>query len=218
MRVIDLSMPIHEGMTTYPAHWHPIVEVSQLGRHGIEGRETRKITLGTHTGTHADAPRHFYDGGQTIDQIQMDDLIGEAVLVDLRHMVTQSGLEAIVAKDFGAVSDAFMGRAVVLWFDWDRFLGNKYYYEGHPYLAPSAIEFLVNSGCRMLAMDTPSPDKPHDNAMPAHKALLGSNIVLVEYLVNLRELRDQIFNLFVAPLKIKDADGAPARVFAIESD
>src|SRR4051794_36605906 len=82
-RVIDLSFPIHEGMTTFPVHWHPVVEITQLGRHGIEDRETRKIVLGTHTGTHCDAPRHFVKDGQTIDQIPLDRFIGPAYVVDL---------------------------------------------------------------------------------------------------------------------------------------
>jgi arylformamidase len=54
--------------------------------------------------------------------------------------------------------------------------------------------------------------------MPVHKVLLDAGIILVEYLVNLREIQSQVFDLFVAPLKIKGGDGAPARVFAIEGD
>ena len=51
MKIIDLSLPIEEGMMTFPTHWHPVVEITILGRHGIEGRETRKVVLGTHIGT-----------------------------------------------------------------------------------------------------------------------------------------------------------------------
>lgn len=66
-RIVGLTFPIHEGMTTFPAHWHPFVEVSVMGRHGIENRETRKVVMGTHTGTHCDAPCHFVPGGKTVD-------------------------------------------------------------------------------------------------------------------------------------------------------
>ena len=82
MKIIDLSLPIEEGMMTFPTHWHPVVEVTVLGRHGIEGRETRKIVLGTHTGTHADAPRHFIPNGGTIDEIPLEILIGPASVAD----------------------------------------------------------------------------------------------------------------------------------------
>jgi arylformamidase len=55
MKITDLSLTIEEGMMTFPTHWHPVVEITILGRHGVEGRETRKLVLGTHIGTHAEA-------------------------------------------------------------------------------------------------------------------------------------------------------------------
>src|SRR5271168_5192186 len=82
MKIVDLSLPVEEGMMTFPTHWHPVVEVTILGRHGIEGRETRKIVLGTHIGTHADAPRHFIPNGATIDEIPLELLVGPATVVD----------------------------------------------------------------------------------------------------------------------------------------
>src|SRR5215470_18846099 len=75
-RIVDLSYLLHDGMTTYPVHWSPPFEVTQLGRHGIEGRESRKIVMGTHTGTHVDAPRHFIPNGKTIDELPLDIFMG----------------------------------------------------------------------------------------------------------------------------------------------
>ena len=66
-KIIDLTITNEEGMTTFPVYWHPFVEVTQMGRIGIEGRETKKIIIGTHTGTNLDAPRHFIENGITID-------------------------------------------------------------------------------------------------------------------------------------------------------
>ena len=63
MKITDLSLTLEEGMMTFPTHWHPVVEITILGRHGVEGRETRKLVLGTHVGTHADAPLHFIPKG-----------------------------------------------------------------------------------------------------------------------------------------------------------
>ncbi len=82
MKIIDLSLSLHEGMMTFPTHWHPVVEISILGRHGIEGRETRKLVLGTHTGTHTDAPLHFIPKGKSIDEVPLDVLVGEATVVN----------------------------------------------------------------------------------------------------------------------------------------
>jgi kynurenine formamidase len=70
-------------------------------------------------------------------------------------------------------------------------------------------------------MDMPSPDNPahsraSGNDSPNHKILLGAEVVLVEYLCNLRSLSKPVVELVVLPLKVKGADGAPARCIAIE--
>ena len=71
---VDLSFPIKEGMQTFPVPHHPFVEVTQLARHGIENRETRKLVLGSHAGTHIDAPRHFIKKGKTVDSLPIKKL------------------------------------------------------------------------------------------------------------------------------------------------
>ena len=74
-KVIDLTHPIQEGMLTFEASWHPRTSIQQLGRIGLEGRESRKLELGTHTGTHIDSPLHFIENGAGIDETAVDTLI-----------------------------------------------------------------------------------------------------------------------------------------------
>ncbi len=221
MNIVDLSMPIREGMQTFAAPWHPYVEITQMGRHGLEDRETRKIVMGTHTGTHMDAPRHFVPGGATVDQIDLDLLIGPASLLDFSE-----------APDFSQVDRQELAAAVgmrpveriILRFDWDvRALGTRRYYTDHPFLSEEACRWLVERGCRLLAMDTPQPDDPKNcrgaaKDAPNHKILLGNHVILVEYLVNLAALTSPIPALYVAPLRIVEGDGAPVRCFAIEEE
>lgn len=214
-KIIDLTMPIEEGMQTFPAHWHPFVEISQLGRHGLENRETRKIVLGSHTGTHIDAPRHFIPGGLTVDQIPLDKLVGPAVVLDL----TNFGAGEEVGPDI--LKDLLGGRPpnrILMRFDWDRRLGTMAYYSDAPYLSEKAAQWLVDQGCHLLGMDTAMPDNPKNGRgcekdSPNHKILLANGVVLVEYMVNLSAL-SPVVNLVVAPLKVKDGDGAPVRAFA----
>jgi kynurenine formamidase len=217
-RKIDLTFPIHEGMTTFAAHWHPFVEVTQLGRHGIENRETRKLVLGTHTGTHCDAPRHFIPGGSTVDQIPLDVLIGPAAVVDLSSIAPRS---AVSARELDARVGGRTIERVVLRYDWSDRWGTSAYYRDHPFLTEEAGEWLLEAGVKLVAMDTPMPDNPangYGSALdsPLHKLLLGRGVVLVEYLCNLREIRARDIELLVLPLKIVDGDGAPARCVAIE--
>lgn len=216
-RIVDLTYPIHEGMTTFPAHWHPFVELSILGRLGIEARETRKIVIGTHTGTHCDAPRHFIENGCTIDQVPLETLVGPAVVLDL------SGTKPLESVSSDALASRLGDRRperIVLRFDWSSRWGSLAYYTDHPFLAEEAATWLVGRGVKLLGMDTPMPDDPKNgrgtaNDSPNHKILLGNGVILVEYLNNLAGISAEAFDLVVLPLKILDGDGAPARCIAI---
>ncbi len=218
MKIIDLSHPIEEGMMTFPTPWHPVVEITILGRHGIEGRETRKVVLGTHIGTHADAPRHFIPGGRTIDEIPFDFLIGPATVADF------TGCRSLHEIDVPELREK-LGPAVpsrlILRTGWSEYFGNLKFYNEYPFLSENAAQWLVENGVRLIAMDTPSPDNPaHSRGTPKdspnHKVLLGAGVVLVEYLANLQSLAAREVELIVMPLKLKACDGSPARCVAIE--
>ena len=74
-KIIDLSLSLKEGIITYPSTSHIQFESSILGRIEIEGRETRKFTMGSHCGTHIDAPKHFLKGGKSVIDFDVNDLI-----------------------------------------------------------------------------------------------------------------------------------------------
>lgn len=215
-RIVDLTFPIHEGMTTFPVHWHPVVELTVLGRHGIEDRETRKLTIGTHTGTHLDAPRHFMKNGKTVDELSLDVLIGPATLLDFTQIDSQ-------AIDETALSQKLNGKRMerlVFRFGWDKKWGHLDYYRDHPYLTESAAQWLVDNGVKLVAMDTPMPDNPVNgrgtaNDSPNHKIFLKNDVIIVEYLCNLDQIDVDEFELVVLPLKIQEGDGSPVRCVGI---
>ncbi len=220
--IIDLTMMIEEGMQTFPTLWHPFVEITQLGRHGLENRETRKLILGTHTGTHIDAPRHFIKEGLTVEHLGLEKLVGKAAVLDF---TTTAGPN--YRLEIEDLKTALNGRSVdrlLLRFDWDQNLGSMKYYDECPYLSDEAAQWLVDEGCFLIGMDTPMPDNPKngkssENDSPVHKILLGNNVIIVEYMTNISKLPTHSYvQLVVAPLKIREGDGAPARVFAIVED
>ena len=218
MKIVDLSLLIEEGMMTFPTHWHPVVEVTILGRHGIEGRETRKIVLGTHIGTHADAPRHFIPNGATIDQLPLDVLIGQATIADFTNC---GPLQEIDVADLKQRLGDNLPARLILRTGWSEYFGDMKFYNEYPFLSENAARWLVEKGVRLIAMDTPSPDNPaHSRGTakdsPNHKILLGAGVVLVEYLTNLKALAGAEVQLIVMPLKLKGCDGSPARCVAIE--
>lgn len=217
MNWIDLSFPIREGMTSYPSHWHPEVKVTQLARHNVENRETRKLVLGTHSGTHVDAPLHFIKGGRAIDSFPPELMMGPAGLIDL--------MPAKPKKEYGLSElKAALGRCKVLprmlvRFGWTKRYGPLTFYTQAPYLSLEACRWLAERGVRLLGMDTPSLDG-HDhgwksgNDAPNHRALLGRGIFLLESMANLQKLSGNVVKLMVFPLNITGADGSPARCFA----
>ncbi|MGA2645161.1 MAG: cyclase family protein [Candidatus Sulfotelmatobacter sp.] len=218
MRIIDLSLPIEEGMMTFPTHWHPVVEITILGRHGIEGRETRKVVLGTHIGTHADAPRHFIPKGSTIDEVPLDLLVGPATVADF------TGCPALQSIDISDLKQKLGGGVparLILRTGWSEYFGDMKFYNEYPFLSEDAARWLVEKGVQLIAMDTPSPDNPAhargtSKDSPNHKVLLGAGVVLVEYLANLKSLTASEVELIVMPLKLKGCDGSPARCVAVE--
>jgi arylformamidase len=219
-KIIDISFLIHEGMTTYPVHWHPLVEITQLGRFGIEDRETRKLVIGTHTGTHCDAPRHFVPGGRTVDELPLEIFIGKARVLNFSAIAPSTELGP---EDFERLLGDTKAERLILRFDWDKHWGTLNYYNDHPYISDEAAHWLVDRGVRLLAMDTPQVDNSKNgrgsgNDSPVHKIMLGAGVVFVEYCCNLKAISQQVVDLVVLPLKLKEGDGAPVRAVVIEDD
>lgn len=215
-KYIDLTFPIHKKMLTFPSHWHPRVEIIKMGQHKTEGRETRKIVIGTHTGTHVDAPCHFIPNGASIEQVPLDICIGPAILVFFgnKKVISADDLEERL-KNFKNLE------RLIVRFDWSERWGNLSYYKDYPYFSEEACCWLIEKGVKLLGMDTPSPDDPRNNRKatmdsPNHKLFLKSGIVLLEYLCNLKKLNGPNIFLIALPLKIEGADGSPARVIAYD--
>lgn len=217
-KIIDLSMTIREKMVTFGAHWHPKVKITQLGRFGKENRETRKIVIGTHTGTHIDAPRHFIKNGKTIEKVDLEWLCGKALLLDFSNKKDKS---EITVSDLKSKIGNRKVERLVLRYDWNiKALGSKKYYTDHPYLTTDACRWIVKKKIKLIGLDAPQPDNPINslgskNDAENHKILLKNNVFIVEYLINLNKIKKRNFDFFVCPLKIKDGDGSPARCFAI---
>ena len=153
-----------------------------------------------------------------MENLSLEQLVGPATVCDFTSV---RDFEQIETDDLKAAIGDRPVKRLILRFDWDDRLNTNEYYSHHPYLTESACQWLVDQGCRLLAMDTPQPDNPKNgrtsaNDSPNHKILLGAGVVLVEYLVRIRDLSLREVFLVVAPLKVANGDGAPVRCFAME--
>jgi kynurenine formamidase len=219
-RLIDLSHPLEPSTPPWPGN--PPVAVTILNAipasrgvgkrpHPGEPNHVNASAFSTcnHTGTHMDAPTHFYHGLPTIDRVPLDHCVGPAALVDLaglapRTEITPSHLvpseEAIVATS-----------RVVLRTGWSEHWRRDDYFTDYPVLSEEAANWLVARRVHLIGVDTPSVDREPN---PAHFALLGSNAEIVENLTNLDQIESQVFELIVLPLPLRGLDGSPVRAVA----
>ncbi|MDR5699649.1 cyclase family protein [Agromyces aerolatus] len=206
----ELSHRIESGMQVYPGDPEVRLEPAlELARDGVD---VALLHLGSHTGTHVDAPSHTVAGGRTTGRIALDELVGEALVVHLaalapRQVVALADLDAALA---GGLPEQ-LPPIVVVDTGWASRFGTDAATE-HPSLDAAAATELVRRGLRVLAVDTLSPDPTGGDGFPVHEAVLGVDRLIVENLCGLEGLPERV-RIGFFPLPI-DADGAPVRAVA----
>jgi arylformamidase len=204
MRIYDVSMPLHKGMLIYPGTDAPAVERYRHMASGDSSNNSR-FAMGCHVGTHVDAPCHYVDGAPTIDTIAPELLVGPARVFDLG--VT----EAITADALAPLEWDGVTKALLRTTNSPR-LSEPTFNPAFIYVDGSAAEFLVARGVRLVGVDYLSVDQYHSPTHPAHLALLGSGVVVIEGL-DLSGVPAGDYTLVATPLKLVGAEAAPARVF-----
>ena len=168
-----------------------------------------EIAMGSHTGTHVDAPGHFVDGAATIDQVPLDVLVGPARVVDM------TGREVIRKED---LRKAHLEGVERLLFKTDnsKLWADSAFHERFTYIEPEAAAYVVALGVKLVGVDYLSVEKPHTTTHPTHHAFLDNGVVIIEGL-NLAEVEAGEYDLICLPLKVVGAEAAPARVILRES-
>lgn len=193
---IDISLPIYTGMASYPNNPEVVVE-------SFEGREDMSVLhLGSHTGTHVDAPRHAFADGIGIGEVSLEALIGSCRVLDMRHVQ-----ESITVEDLRACDMKAGERILVVTKNSDA--GYTKFRENYVYLGESAAHYLVDVGVRLFGIDYFSVKK-HGDSNIQHEILLKNNIVIVEG-VDLSQVEPGEYTFVGLPLKIQGCDGAPMR-------
>jgi len=204
-RIVDLSQPVGAGTPVFPGDGP--VRVTVLDQASVN---LSRIDLSVHTGTHMDAPFHFFNGAETIDRIPLDRCFGRARLIDLRGIAAGGEIrrEHLQAR----LDTPLRGHAAVLHTGWSKQWGAPGYFSDHPCLAADAAQFLVDCGVQLVAVDMPSVDRA---PYPAHQILLRAAVPIVENLTNLEAIGADLFQLIVLPLKLAGRDASPVRAVAI---
>jgi kynurenine formamidase len=191
-------------MPTYPGD--PAVSLTPHATHESDGYRVTDCTFGSHTGTHVDAPAHVDPDGQTLTDYPVERFRFDALLADCRGV---GAGEAVQVADLASVGPTADCDLLVVRTGWADHWGTDAYLD-HPYLAPDAAKWCAERGVA-VALDTPSPDPFGDAALPAHRALLGADRLLVENVTNLSGLPTRFE---VRALPVLGVDGSPVRVVA----
>jgi arylformamidase len=199
--LMDITLPIAPDMPVWPGDPRPILAaMATLERDGVQ---VSRLTLGTHTGTHLDAPRHFIAGGRSVDQLDLDALVGPCRVVEVLA-------DGHVSREHLRQCELRPGMRLLLKTANSRRPPATTFSADFIALAPSAADYLCELGVRLVGIDGPSIDAWAAADFPCHRRLLAAEILILEHLV-LRRVEPGVYGLIALPLRLVDGDGCPVR-------
>jgi arylformamidase len=208
---IDLTNTIENGMTAYIGD--PIPKVSSFKQLAKDGVNVSVLRLGSHTGTHVDAPIHFVRGAEAVDELPVESFVGEAVVLDFSGK--QAG-SAITVSDLEEHSEKIRkGIIVLLYTGFSKKWRDPSARRNFTYLGGDAARWLVEKEVKAVGIDYLSVEKFGAKDPITHVTLLSHGIPIIESLnQNLSKLVGRSVLFFCLPIKIRGRDGAPSRAMA----
>lgn len=225
-RIIDLSQTIEPDIPVPVGFPSPRLEVFLSQERG-DIANVEILTMSVHSGTHFDAPYHFFSALRRADELAPDCLIGPAVVVDMTEKQASVTIEAEDFKQWERITGEIIraGDIVLLHTGHSKHwqLGkaaDAYWENGWPHLARSAVDYLASKPIRAIGVESFDPDWVDLNDLaaadfPTHRTFLPKGILVIENLTNLDRISGTRCQIIALPLKIKGASGSPVRVVAI---
>jgi kynurenine formamidase len=208
MQYFDLSHSVKNGMTFFPGDPEPCLVPTNMA----PPWRVTQLSIGTHTGTHVDAPAHFIPHGKTIDQYPLERFFVAGIVVPALGYNGDEPLGVDVFAGYLAMLPTC--GAVLVRTDWDRYWGSERYM-CHPYLSPEAAELLIENGISIIGIDALNVDSTVQGTDHAHAMLLGNDVLIVENLTRLDQLTpDKPYHFSFLPLALAGLDGSPIRAVA----
>lgn len=200
---IDISVPIKSGM----AHWpdNPEVRVDKmLDMERGDVCNVSVLSLGSHTGTHMDAPLHFIRTGRSLDQMPFDATIGPCRVIEIKHK------EAVTVEEIQPQRIKSGERILFKTRNSKTSWKTDHFDEDFVYISKEAAAFLAKAKVMTVGIDYLSVGGYRKDGVETHHALLGAGIWIIEGL-NLARIAPGKYELCCLPIKVLKSDGAPAR-------
>jgi arylformamidase len=206
-RIYDISVPIRSGGLVYPGNPEIDIALQQAVAKGASANVST-IRFGSHTGTHVDAARHFFDDGQSVDKIPLERLIGPALLVSFADQIRAVGAAELREHDLKG------HKRILIRTRNSAFLSRPEFVKDYTYLAPDGAQYLVDRGVELVGVDYLSIEQFHSGHHRTHRTLLERAVVIVEGL-DLSAPSPGEYEFICLPLRLEGCDGAPARAVLI---
>ena len=209
VKVIDLTHIIREDMPVYPGTESPIL--ATVNTYEPDFFKESKVTMYTHTGTHADPPAHIFAGRTTLDQFPPEQFLGRALVIDCRDL--QAG--QFITMDHIRKYEKKAEQADFLLFNlgWYQFWGTDAYYGNYPCMDMEVLDYIIAGNYKGIGVDAISIDPIND--LTRHRKLFrNKDLINIENLKDLDLCGDDLFWFSCFPLKLADCDGSPVRAVA----
>ncbi len=200
MDIIDISLPLSPEMPVYPGLKPFNFERARSFQKGNNVNVTN-LEFAVHVGSHLDTPSHFLPEGSTIEQVDLNRLMGPAQVIEVdAACIEPAHLQAAgVQRQRVLIKTSLSKKAKPTTFDKDA-----------PYLHPDAASWLVEHNVQLVGIDGWTPDRYGDHSHACHHILLGAGVLILECL-NLRPARAGFYTLVALPLNVVGSEASPVR-------
>ena len=203
MEVIDISLPLETRLAVWPGDTEFDYELMWKRSAGATVN-VGAVRMSTHCGTHIDAPFHFDEDGQKVDELPLATFVGKAMVIHVRGR--QNISRADLSRDLQGAT-----RLLIRTDAWN----DPYSFpEKIPVIDLDVPDWLRSQRIVLMGVDLPSVDALDCKDLPVHHALAHNQVTILESL-NLRGVDEGVYDLVAAPLRIVGADAAPVRAFLI---
>lgn len=210
-KIVDLSWEFTADTPIYPGDPEPSVTVATTLEN--EGYNLSTLVMGTQTGSHVDAPYHFSNEGATIDQMELDFFLGDAIVV---RVTDKKDEEAITMEDIEPYKEQITpGKIVLFNTNWYKKRGTEEFFH-HPYVNGEVAHYLVEQGVRFIGIDTINADQTGGTEFPVHDLFSEKRLMIGENWAYFDRIDFENPYVIAIPMKVVGCDGSPVRAIAVE--